>query len=158
MTEITVRMATAADAAAIIALNGEIQALHATAMPDFFKAADPGAIAPTVAAMLSEPRNLVLLAEIDGRPVGYAYAEFIARGETAHRYAADVVYLHHLSVAAGRRRRGAGAALMSALRTRAAERNVARITLDVWMFNRRARAFFKRQGFTPYSQHMWSLM
>jgi GNAT superfamily N-acetyltransferase len=155
---LAVREASAADAAAIVALNAEVQALHATAMPDFFKAADPGAIAPTVAAMLSEPRNLVLLAEIDGRPVGYAYAEFMEPGETAHRYAARVVYLHHLSVAAAHRRRGVGAALMAAIRTRAAERNVARIALDVWMFNRRARAFFKRQGFTPYNQRMWCPM
>jgi GNAT superfamily N-acetyltransferase len=158
MTEITVRLANTADTAAIVALNGEVQALHAAAMPDFFKAPDPDSLASTVAAILAERRSLVLLAEFVGRPVGYLYAEFRVRGETAHHYGANVIYLHHLSVTATHRRRGIGAALMAALRSRAAERNVARIALDVWLFNRRARAFFKRQGFTPYSQHMWSRM
>jgi GNAT superfamily N-acetyltransferase len=82
---------------------------------------------------------LVLLAEVGDEPAGYAYAEFVQRSETAHRYTEDMIYLHHLSVAAAHRRRGVGTALMTALHTRASERVITCIARDLWTFNESAR-------------------
>jgi hypothetical protein len=57
-------------------------------------------------AILASPQNVVFLAEGDGTPVGYAYAERRRRGETPFTYAYDEMYLHHLSVAPPRRMYG----------------------------------------------------
>src|SRR3954467_167619 len=98
MTGITIRAATVADAASIVALNAEVQALHAAALPDLFKPPDAVPLAATVPGLIADQRNLVLLAEIGAESAGYAYVEFIKRGETSHRYAEDMAYLHHLAV------------------------------------------------------------
>jgi ribosomal protein S18 acetylase RimI-like enzyme len=156
MTTITVRAATIDDTASIAVLNAEVQALHATALPDLFKPADGAALASAVAAMIAGSRNLVWLAEVGDEPAGYAYAELIQRTETSHRYAEDMIYLHHLAVAAAHRRRGVGTALMAALNAHASQHAITRVGLDVWTFNESARAFFRRQGFMPYNERLWN--
>jgi GNAT superfamily N-acetyltransferase len=130
-----VRVATTDDVPSIVVLNTEVQALHAASLPDLFKSPDATALAQAVAAMVAGSRNLVLLAEVGDEPAGYAYAEFISRGETPHRHAEDMVYLHHLSVSGAHQRRGVATALITALRASAAERTITRIALDVWAFN-----------------------
>jgi diamine N-acetyltransferase len=152
---ITVRRASEADAEAIAALNADVQALHAAALPWRFK--PPGAfVAADVSALVARPENLVFLALTDGAPAGYAYAEVIRRPETPLTYAHAFVHLHQLGVRADRRRRGAGSALMDAVRAAGLDVGVPLLTLDVWLFNEDARAFFRRQGFAPYLERLWS--
>jgi ribosomal protein S18 acetylase RimI-like enzyme len=76
--------------------------------------------------------------------------------ETPWRYAYEMIYLHQIGVRAAHRRRGVGSALVGAVRTEAASRNVALLGLDVWSFNADAKAFFQRQGFAPYNERLWS--
>jgi ribosomal protein S18 acetylase RimI-like enzyme len=152
---ITVRRATVADAALLSALNAEVQAIHAAALPGWFKPSGPEAFPPAAAvALLGNPYNLVLVAEIGAEPVGYVYAGVTRHAETPWRWAYDMVYLHQIGGRAGYRRRGVGAALVAAVRADAASRNVALLGLDVWSFNAEARAFFQRQGFAPYNERM----
>jgi ribosomal protein S18 acetylase RimI-like enzyme len=151
----TVRRATVADAALLSALNAEVQAIHAAALPGWFKPPGAEAFPPAGAgALLGNPHNLVLIAEIAAEPVGYVYASVTRHAETPWRYAYDMVYVHQIGVRAAHRRRGVGAALIAAVRAEAASRNVALLGLDVWSFNAEARAFFQRQGFAPYNERM----
>jgi ribosomal protein S18 acetylase RimI-like enzyme len=151
----TVRRATVVDAAVLSALNAEVQAIHAAALPGWFKPLGTEAfpLAGT-AALLANPYNLVLVAEIGAEPVGYVYASLTRHTETPWRYAYDMVYVHQIGVRATHRRRGVGAALLAAVRAEAASRNVALLGLDVWSFNAEARAFFQRQGLAPYNERM----
>jgi ribosomal protein S18 acetylase RimI-like enzyme len=154
---ITVRRATVADAALLSSLNAEVQAIHAAALPGWFKPPGPQAFPPAAAAaLLGNPYNLVLVAEVAAAPVGYVYAGVTSHPETPWRYAYDVVYVHQIGVRAAHRRLGVGAALLAAVRAEAASRNVALLALDVWSFNADARAFFQRQGFAPYNERMLS--
>ena len=90
-----VRGATSADAALVSALNADVQALHAAALPWWFKPAGPQSFPPEAAAtVIANPDNIVLVAETDGAPSGYAYAEVVSRAETPWRYAYQMVYLH----------------------------------------------------------------
>ena len=98
----------------------------------------------------------MFVAEVDSLPVGYVYAEFAHRPETAFSYADDLVYLHHISVRPSYRKQGLGRALMDAVRSAASERGITVFALDVWMFNEDARSFFRRQGFTPYNERLWN--
>jgi GNAT superfamily N-acetyltransferase len=152
-----VRRANAADAEALSSLNADVQALHATALPSRFKPVSAKTFPPAeVAALLARPDALAFLAEVDCVPAGYLYAEIVRRPETPFSYAYEMVYLHHISVRPGYRRKGVGHALLSALRATADDLRITLIGLDVWSFNEEARIFFRREGFTPYIERLWS--
>jgi ribosomal protein S18 acetylase RimI-like enzyme len=153
----TVRRASLGDAETISSLNADVQALHAQALPWRFKPPGVDSFPPAeAAALIAKPENVVLIATIDAEPAGYAYAEVISRPETAMHHAHEMVYLHHISVRPQYRRQGVGNALMSAVRTAGQELGITLVGLDVWTFNKDARAFFARHGFTPYNERLWS--
>lgn len=143
-----VRRATVDDAELIASLNADVQAIHAAALPSRFKAASAEAFdrAETV-DLLTDPANLVFIADVDGEPAGYVYAEIIRRPETSLVYAYEMIYIHHISVRPAHRRRGVGTALIETLRAARRELNIGDLALDVWLFNDGARAFFRRHGF-----------
>jgi len=154
---ILIRNATEQDADTLAALNADVQAVHAAALPWHFKPPGPDTFpCAAVADVLAQPDNVVFIAEIDGDAAGYAYAQFVRRGETSFHYAHDMVYLHHISVRPAHRRRGVGGALIAAVRAAATEADIALVALDVWTFNEEARAFFRRHGFAPYVERLWS--
>ena len=139
---IAVRRATAADAELVSALNADVQAIHAAALPWRFKQPGPNTFQPSeAAALIARPGHLVFIAEADGEPAGYAYAEVIRRPETAFHHAYASVYLHHISVKPSHRRLGVGAGLLEAVRSAGKELGIDLLTADVWSFNEDARAF-----------------
>ena len=153
---ISVRRATEADAESISALNTDVQALHAAAMPSRFKPPEPGSFsAREVSALLAERENLLFLAHVDGEAAGYAYAEIIRRPETSLTYSSEMLHVHHIGVGSSFRRQGVGSALLNAVRAAGLDKGITLLTLDVWSFNEAARAFFRRQGFDPYVERLW---
>ena len=154
---IVVRRAVTDDAALISSLNADVQAIHAAALPERFKGPGAETFPPSAAAgLLANPKNLVFVAEIDSEPAGYAYAEVIRRAESSFHHAYDSVYLHHISVRSAHRRCGVGKHLIEAVRAAGNELGISLMTLDVWSFNDDAREFFRRHGFTPYIERLWS--
>jgi ribosomal protein S18 acetylase RimI-like enzyme len=153
-----IREATEADANGISSLNLDVQAVHASAMPWWFKPPGPDTFPPdAVALLLSDSSNLVFIAEFESSPVGYAYAEIFDRPETSFNYAYQMVYVHHISVRPAHRRQGIGRALLEAVQTAASNRNIRMISLDVWTFNVGAHAFFSRGGFKVHSERLWKI-
>jgi GNAT superfamily N-acetyltransferase len=154
---ILVRRASKADAEAISRLNADVQAVHATALPGWFKPPSAGTLPPEAAAeLIQDPDSLVFLAELESEPAGYAYAEVIRRPEEPWREAYEMVYLHHISVRPACRRKGVGDVLIQAWRTAAGELGITLLALDVWSFNEDARRFFRRHGFTAYNERLWN--
>ena len=153
---ITVRQATSTDAELLSALNADVQAVHASALPGRFKPPGPDSF-PTAeaAALLANSDNLVFLADVDRAAAGYAYAEVVRRAETSLTYTYEAVYLHHISVRPEYRRQGVGSALLSAVHASGHGLGIKLLTLDVWSFNENARAFFQRHGFNPYFQRLY---
>jgi ribosomal protein S18 acetylase RimI-like enzyme len=153
----TIRRATAADAAAVSALNADVQALHAEAQPRRFKPPGAATFPPEeAAALIAKPENIFLIADVASAPVGYVYAEVIRRAETPFQYALELVYIHHIGVRSQFRERDVGETLLDAVRAAAAQLKIELITLDVWSFNTNARAFFRRNGFTIYNERLWN--
>jgi len=154
---IVVRRATIDDAALISTLNADVQAIHAAELPWRFKVPGPETFPPSAAAsLLGNPNNLVFVADIEAEPAGYAYAEVVRRSETPFHHAFEMIYLHHISVRAAHRRCGVGQSLIDAIRAAGRERGISLVTLDVYTFNAEARAFFRRRGFAPYVERLWS--
>jgi ribosomal protein S18 acetylase RimI-like enzyme len=154
--EIVIAPPIEADAEAISALNGEVQGVHATALPRLFKRPEPQSFPPSaLRELLAKPENVVLLARLGPEPAGYVYAEIVRRPETSLRFAHTMIYLHHISVAVAYRKVGVGRALIEAVRKRGAEQGISTLALDVWSFNEPARRFFRRCGLTPYNERLW---
>ena len=125
---VNVRRATAADAATISALNADVQAVHAAALPWLFKTPSAETFPPaTAAAMLARDDVLVYLAYLGDAP----------------------------SVLPSLRGRGIGGVLLGAVRQAADDRDIRQVALDVWSFNERAEAFFRRHGFEAYNERLW---
>ena len=84
---VSVRRATVADAATISALNADVQAEHAAALPWLFKTPSAETFPPaTAAAMLARDDVLVYVAHLGDEPVGYAYAQVRRHPETSLQY------------------------------------------------------------------------
>ena len=150
------RRATVDDAGLIASLNADVQAVHAAALPWRFKTPSPEGFSAEAESFLAKPENLVFVAEAEGVPAGYAYAETIRRPATSLVYAHKMILIHHISVRPAYRRRGVGTALIDTVRAAGRESGIDLLALDVWTFNETARAFFRRHGFAAYIERLWS--
>jgi GNAT superfamily N-acetyltransferase len=157
MGTITIRRATATDAGLLSTLNADVQAIHAAALPGWFKPPGPESFPPAAAAaVIARSDSLVFLAQSGADAAGYAYAEILRQGETPLRHAYEMVYLHHISVRPAHRRQGVGSALIEAVRSAAGEIGITLLGADIWSFNDAARAFFRRHGFAVFNERLWN--
>jgi GNAT superfamily N-acetyltransferase len=155
-TPISIRRATPDDAELVSSLNVDVQAIHAAALPERFKRPSPASFTTAETHdLLVKTDNLVFLAFAYSAPAGYAYAEIIRRPETSLTHAYQMIYLHHISVRPEHRRRGVGSSLLDAVRLYASSLDIALLTVEVWLFNDAARAFFHRRGFEQYIERLW---
>lgn len=158
-----IRSATRADAAALAALAAVTFPLacppHTT---DEERASyiEEWLSEPCFVAYAADPDRLVLLAELDGEPVGYTMLVFgepndadaaaaVALRPTSERSKCYVLPDHHGA--------GASAALMAASLDAAREREAAGIWLGVNEENARAQAFYAKHGFARVGTKHFSI-
>ena len=104
---------------------------------------------PHYVALLESGRGTLLLAEDEGRPIGYAMVS--AGGGQATLATGDrVAELETLSVAGGERGRGVGGALMEAAYEVIRELGATEVMLYVLDGNEGAMRFYERYGLRPY--------
>ena len=99
---------------------------------------------PEVTPALFEGK-LVLLAEEDGQPIGYAWGELDPHGY-AH---VNIVYVRPEA-----RRQGATKALLAEFAARAREAGIEHLTLDVATDNEVGREVWRRLGFTEWARRL----
>lgn len=90
--------------------------------------------------------DAVLVADIDGRPVGYA---------TGHLAAPDQATIGLLGIDPAARRRGCGHALVRALLDWFGDRGVAQVGVVTQGCNAQALSFYQRSGFEVSSIEIW---
>jgi ribosomal protein S18 acetylase RimI-like enzyme len=100
-----------------------------------------GRQAETLRALLASGNSTLLLAEEDGRPVG-----FLEATGGAFRRSRHVVHLV-IGVLKEHAGRGIGSALMAETERWARERGIRRLELTVQTHNRTARALYEKMGF-----------
>lgn len=108
-----------------------------------------------IAAELAEPKAIFLIAEIDGKPAGYAKlnSDVMEEGITAERpIELARLYSHQEYIG-----KGVGQSLMDACFDVARERNHDVMWLGVWEFNPRAQRFYEKNGFLPVGRHVFQL-
>jgi len=162
MTDATlnIRAARQDDVEACFELFREVQELHAAERPDLFR---PPALDDSfrrlVADAVDADHKGILLAWHETRAVGMTIYEFTWLDPTGV-YLIDrpILWIESIGVAAAYRGKGCGKAMLDLLRRIAAERGVATLALEAWMFNSAARAWFERQGFAANSATMMALV
>lgn len=149
-----IRNASVADLDAIIALSAFVQRRHSHAQPEWFKAStDPEQTRDAFRGFLTDPANLVLLAEAE-QPAGYLWAQFQNRADGWARFAMRLLYIQHVAVAPGFRRKGIGSLLLNKAIEIARLKGIKRVELDVWSFNTDAKSFYSKHGFEVFNERM----
>jgi ribosomal protein S18 acetylase RimI-like enzyme len=147
----TIRNAVDADLAALIKLNAQVQRLHAQVYPaDFKSLTDEGEVRDFLASAMRQTDHTILLAQVDGAVVGYAWIEIQDRPQTPFTWPTKRIFLHHICVDSGHRRLGVGSALIARLEERALAAGIGEFALDMWLLNDAAQAFFKSCGLEIY--------
>jgi len=146
--ETRIRRAIPADAGSL----GQLGALLVQEHHDFDEARflapspdTPEMYASFLASQLNDPSVVMLVAEHDGRVVGYAYGAIEGHDYMALRGPAAV--LHDIIVTPDYRRRGVGRALLDAMLAALASHPVPRIVLSTAQQNTPAQRLFERMGF-----------
>jgi ribosomal protein S18 acetylase RimI-like enzyme len=133
---VTVRPRTPADDSFILAL----------ARPSF----SPYSQAPgqSVAAMMSSRAAVTLIAEIGGRPIGFAVVSFLTLQKPYGPWARPVLAsLDAIAVHEDARKHGVGKALLAGVERAARNREAVSIHLRTATSNRSAQALFRRAGY-----------
>jgi ribosomal protein S18 acetylase RimI-like enzyme len=148
---VTIRNAVDADLDELIRLNAQVQRLHAQVYPaDFKSSTDEGEVRDFLASVMRRPDHTILVAQIDGAVVGYAWFEIQDRPQTPFTWSKKRVFLHHICVDSGQRRLGIGSALVTRVEERALAGGIGEVALDMWSLNDTAQAFFKSCGLKTY--------
>lgn len=147
---VRLRRGTAEDATAVAALNTHVQRLHLQAAPDQFAPLDEKAAQAFFAERLTSEDDLIWIAQVDGKTMGYLYAVEAHREANPFTTEQHTLYIHHLAVDPAIRRQGVGSALFAAAEAYAATHRLSGLRLDSWLFKEAAHAFFRRQGFEPF--------
>ena len=147
---IEVRRAEPGDAAAVARVALEAHEVHAAALPAVFQPPSAAVVTPAeIARLAARPGHLLLVAVIEGAVVGYAHAEVQESPGTPYKRPSAALHLHAMGVSAAHRGRGAGRALVGAVRSEGAARGLPEVSLDVYAFNTAALTLYEREGFAP---------
>jgi ribosomal protein S18 acetylase RimI-like enzyme len=148
---VTVRNAIEGDLDALIRLNAQVQKLHAQVYPaDFKSSTDEGEVRDFFVSVMRHTDHTILLAQIDGAAVGYAWFEIQDLPQTPFTWPKKRVFLHHICVDSGHRRLGVGSALISQVEERVRAGGIGEFGLDMWWLNDTAQAFFESCGLKIY--------
>jgi GNAT superfamily N-acetyltransferase len=146
MCMIAVRRATKADAGKVAEFSVSLAEQHIGYDPIRFSRLITRQGAEAFYANRIEAANAsVLVAETDGRVVGFAYMEYepVLYAELATK----VAWLHDIYVEPVSRSLGAGRELLEAVRNEAKQSGADKVLLSVSLKNANAQQFFERNGF-----------
>ena len=151
----SIRSATRADYDALNIVFAEVELLHRTALPYWFRAVDgPALEREFFESQLDDAEAMWLVAERDGEIVGFVNVCVRQTPDrpflVPHRYA----HIENLAVRASSRGAGVGRALMAAAASWAVERGLSEIELNVWEFNQQALGFYEQLGYVTERRTM----
>lgn len=146
---VTVRPATRADLPAVAKLGARLVRMHHAWNPRRFLLVEPveRGYEWFLGRMIDEGAAVVLVAELDGAVVGYAYGALEPRDWNALLDAHGA--LHDVFVDDAARCRGAGEALVRAMVERLETLGAPRVLLSTAVQNEPAQRLFEKLGFAP---------
>ena len=121
--------------------------VHATHMPEVFRPMAQWEFSWAHYEWYLRGNNLLLIAEMDGRPVGSLLAILGTVDDQAHFLPSLTVTIWSVFTEPALRRRGIARSLISATAEWADAKHADRIGLSVWSFNDEALALYRKLGF-----------
>jgi ribosomal protein S18 acetylase RimI-like enzyme len=156
--KITIRKATAADNLLLAEFGRQTfyESFAADNTPENMAAYLNGAFSPEIQAReLADPATVFFIAEIDGQTVGYTRMREGASPVTKKdEKSIEIVRIYSKKEFING---GVGAALMTTCLEEASRRGFDSIWLDVWAYNPRAIAFYKKWGFEEVGTQVFQL-
>ncbi len=133
-----------------------VQSIHAEAEPRFFRKPERDeAFDMHFERIMNDPEQHLVLACIDGMPVGHIQFFLGTRPKNIYQPERRFAYIHQLVVTNEHRRSGCATALIEHVKAAAREQSIALLGIDFWSFNGSARACFQHSGFRVNQEHMW---
>jgi len=149
--DITLRRATANDAALLAELFREVHELHVRAHPEIYKPYNAEAIHTWLEALLASPEKekKFWIAERGGEAVGFISGGRRVREANAVVQAREWCEIDNVAVLSGHQRQGIAQLLLETLIADFKAQGYQSFELNTWWFNETAQAAFQRLGFEP---------
>lgn len=142
------------DAAALAALRRHVHGPHVAAEPAVYAPLDATRGEAAMRERLALAGVHALVAERDGRVVGYVLTQATVRAATPLTVARSYLVVEELAVDPAVRRGGVGRALMDAAEALARRLGLPRVELEVRAWNDGAARFYAALGYAPASTRL----
>lgn len=149
-----IRFATETDLPRVNELRRQVSELHAEGLPDIFRPGFAPELADFINVFFQEEDRHILVAERDGRVVGFACLTEVDIPASKYKMARHYLEVDEFGVDANEHRQGIGRKLFEGIRELARSRGFQRIELNMWEFNESALKFYEAIGFSTYRRHM----
>jgi GNAT superfamily N-acetyltransferase len=155
-----IRSATETDIPALCDLYRDFHEFHAERLPSRLSSlrdrwdTEKASLAERLREILHGPDSTVLLAEVDGEPVGFSELYLHQDDKTAARPACRYSHLQSMFVRESQRRTGLGRRLLSASETWAMSLGASELRLDVWEFPEGPCGFYEACGYQTYRRSL----
>jgi GNAT superfamily N-acetyltransferase len=143
---IHIRLATPHDYSAIATIGRESQNLHEKAHPETFNKDTPGFTEEHIRHLIEGEHTAVYVAEEDNTILGYALLNVHPLSYFDIFKPQTIAEISDIAVTDTMRGKGVGYLLFEAAKPWAESKGAQRLELNVWEFNKDARAFYERQG------------
>ncbi len=151
---VTVRFAGEEDLERVNSLRRQVNDLHVAGRPTLFKPGFPPEVRDHIYTIWEDPRQRIVVAEMEGDIAGFAVLNHITRPENPYMFERDFLDIDEFCVDERHRRRGVAGKMFRFVRDWAKEQGFERVELNMWEFNRGALAFYENAGFETYRRYM----
>jgi ribosomal protein S18 acetylase RimI-like enzyme len=132
---------------------------HQRAASEYFRAtSSPPPMRPAIERLLRDGQGAWLLAEHEGRIVGFVTIELRPAPDEPFMVPEVRATVDSLGILPAWRRRGIGRQLMAAAERWAREHGAQRLMLSVWEFNDGAKGLYDALGYTTFIHRMWKTL
>lgn len=149
-----VRMAEAGDLERVNELRRQVNELHVQGKPEVFKPGFGEELRSYIHTIFDAPDREIIVAEDDGRVIGFACLRHMDRPETPYMNRRRYLEVDEFGVDIAHRRCGAGRAMFEEIRRIAKACGFDRIDLNMWEFNEDALKFYESVGLKTYRRYM----
>ncbi len=144
--KIEIAEAASSDERDIARLSYQVGKMHDDALPDYFCPTSEAEHLEVIQKMMKDAKAIVLKAVYDGKVCGFAclYLQDTPRKGFVH---SKIGYIYNFGVDEAYQRRGIGAMLLEKAEDFLREKGAETVELNVFLFNQRALAFYKKYGY-----------
>ena len=156
--KVTVRFAREDELDRVNELRKQVNDLHVAGKPEVFKPGFCDELRDYIHVIWKDPNKEIVVAEADGKVIGFAVLNHIVRPENPFMFVRDFLDIDEFAVDEACRRQGAASEMVRFIREYAKEKGCRRLELNMWSFNRGALAFYENAGFSTYRRYMEILL